>query len=179
MKITLPRLVIGVLALWLLTAILVLFAQLSGSSTASLGQFGDVFGSINALFSGLAFVGLIWAIRLQQHQLAIQRKELKMQREELKLQREEMKASRDELANQVAAHRALFLASIGQIELAALQAEVETFKLQRDHVSQATSNIRDVMVKMRRLARSIESDAARLSSNSTWMYPHPESKSAS
>jgi len=72
------------------------------------GQFGDLFGSINALFSGLAFAGLIYAILLQ-------RRELNLQRTELRLQREEMAASRAELAAQVKAQKALFRASVGQI----------------------------------------------------------------
>lgn len=47
------------------------------------GQFGDVFGAVNALFSGLAFAGLIYAILLQREDLALQRKELEMTRQEL------------------------------------------------------------------------------------------------
>lgn len=50
------------------------------------GQFGDKFGAINALFSGLAFAGLIVT--------------LIQQKEELSLQREELKNTREELANQ-------------------------------------------------------------------------------
>jgi hypothetical protein len=40
------------------------------------GQFGDMFGSINALFSGLAFGGVIFTILLQRNELALQRQEL-------------------------------------------------------------------------------------------------------
>ena len=35
------------------------------SAPENAGSFGDMFGSINALFSGLAFVGVILAILLQ------------------------------------------------------------------------------------------------------------------
>lgn len=48
------------------------------------GTFGDMFGAINALFSGLAFAGVIYAILLQRKELELQREELKMTREELK-----------------------------------------------------------------------------------------------
>jgi hypothetical protein len=48
------------------------------------GQFGDLFGAVNALFSGLAFAGLIYAILLQREDLELQRKELEMTRQELK-----------------------------------------------------------------------------------------------
>jgi hypothetical protein len=47
------------------------------------GQFGDVFGAVNSLFSGFAFAGLIYAILLQREDLELQRKELEMTRKEL------------------------------------------------------------------------------------------------
>ncbi len=48
------------------------------------GQFGDIFGLANSLFSGLAFAGVIYAILLQREDLALQRKELELTRKELK-----------------------------------------------------------------------------------------------
>lgn len=69
-----------VLVLWVLTPVVINQFYLD---IAHRGQFGDLFGSINALFSGLAFAGVIVAILLQ--------------REELKLQREELAANRAEL----------------------------------------------------------------------------------
>jgi hypothetical protein len=47
------------------------------------GQFGDSFGAINALFSGLAFAGIIATILLQRKELVLQREELKLTRKEL------------------------------------------------------------------------------------------------
>lgn len=54
------------------------------------GQFGDKFGAVNALFSGLAFAGLIFTIILQKKELALQREELTQTREELKGQKEQL-----------------------------------------------------------------------------------------
>lgn len=51
------------------------------------GQFGDKFGAVNALFSGLAFAGLIFTIILQKKELALQREELTDTRKELKGQK--------------------------------------------------------------------------------------------
>ncbi len=56
------------------------------------GTFGDMFGSVNALFSGLAFVGLVYAILLQRNELKLQREELEHTREELKGQKEVLSA---------------------------------------------------------------------------------------
>lgn len=75
-----------VITLWTITpfAVRMLYPDITHQ-----GQFGDLFGSVNALFSGLAFVGVIFAILLQ--------------REELKLQRQELAATRTELARAAAA----------------------------------------------------------------------------
>ncbi len=54
------------------------------------GQFGDQFGAVNALFSGLAFAGLIFTIILQKNELALQREELTQTHEELKGQKEQL-----------------------------------------------------------------------------------------
>jgi len=48
---------------------------------------GDAFGAVNALFSGLAFAGVILAILLQRKELSLQRQELQATREELSGQR--------------------------------------------------------------------------------------------
>ncbi|MGM1023000.1 MAG: hypothetical protein ACQEXV_21430 [Bacillota bacterium] len=78
------------------------------------GTFGDMFGAVNALFSGLAFAGLIYtisvqrdelqeqkkAIEMQTEELALQRQAIEMQTEELKMQREETARSADQLEGQ-------------------------------------------------------------------------------
>jgi hypothetical protein len=43
---------------------------------AAQGQFGDKFGAVNALFTALAFAGLIYTAILQRDQLAVQQREL-------------------------------------------------------------------------------------------------------
>lgn len=47
------------------------------------GLFGDMFGALNALFSGLAFLGLIYAILLQKEDLQNQIAEMASQRVEM------------------------------------------------------------------------------------------------
>jgi hypothetical protein len=75
---------IVVIGLWAATPFVV--NALVGQSWEHRGQFGDIYGSVNALFSGLAFAGVIIAILWQ-------RRELELQRRELRLTRKEMKAS--------------------------------------------------------------------------------------
>ncbi len=50
------------------------------------GLFGDMFGALNALFSGAAFAGVVYAIILQRRELAMQREEMRLSREELAAQ---------------------------------------------------------------------------------------------
>ena len=64
------------------------------------GVFGDKFGAVNALFSGLAFAGLIATLLYQKEELKLQREELQQTREELKGQREEFEEQNKTLKRQ-------------------------------------------------------------------------------
>lgn len=70
------------------------------------GLFGDMFGGINALFSGLAFLGVIYAIILQREELQLQRKELELTRGELKRTAEAQEKSEQALSKQAASLKA-------------------------------------------------------------------------
>ncbi len=88
--------------IWLLLAIILLWliSLFSLYNNKDRGTFGDMFGGINALFSGFAFAGLIYAIFLQKNELSLQRKELKYTREELKGQKEQLKLQNSTLEKQ-------------------------------------------------------------------------------
>ena len=64
------------------------------------GKFGDTFGALNALFAGLAFAGVIYAILLQQRELKLQREELELQRKELEDTRAEIRGQKETLQKQ-------------------------------------------------------------------------------
>lgn len=59
--------------------------------------FGDSFGSVNALFAGLAFAVLIFTIYLQREELQLQRKELELTRQELHGQKDQMQQQNETL----------------------------------------------------------------------------------
>lgn len=69
--------------MWALSPILLNFCFPDWSES---GSFGDSFGAINSLFSGLALLGIIWTIYLQRNELTLQREELKKTREEFNAQ---------------------------------------------------------------------------------------------
>ena len=71
--------------LWLLSGYVI--DKYSNSGTER-GTFGDMFGAINALFSGLALGGVIYTILLQRLELELQRDEIRYSSEQLKGQKE-------------------------------------------------------------------------------------------
>jgi len=83
--------IIAVVALWALTFFLFFYTESSDRDA-----FGNMFGSVNALFSGLAFAGIIITILLQSQELKLQREELKATREEFQQQNATMKFQRFE-----------------------------------------------------------------------------------
>lgn len=56
------------------------------SSVLVRGQWGDSFGVVTALFTGLAFIILIWTLHVQKDELKLQREEIKGQKETLQKQ---------------------------------------------------------------------------------------------
>lgn len=94
----LTKLVVLVLVIWVLSTVLILFGLDNWSDR---GTFGDLFGAVNALFSGLAFAGLIYTIVLQKQDLALQRDEIALNRAELKKTAKAQQKSEKALTEQV------------------------------------------------------------------------------
>jgi len=65
------------------------------------GLFGDMFGSVNSLFAGLAFAGVIYTILLQRNELALQRQELILTRAQLTRSAKAQEQSEEALREQV------------------------------------------------------------------------------
>ncbi|MBI4081637.1 MAG: putative phage abortive infection protein [Candidatus Lambdaproteobacteria bacterium] len=96
--------------LWLLFLLLamVLFLFIGAGSltyhlfglTDRAANFGDMFGAVNALFSGFAFAALFFALLLQREDLELQREELRATRQELKGQKQQMELQNTTLRTQ-------------------------------------------------------------------------------
>ena len=84
------------------------------------GQMGDMFGAANALFSALAFSGLLIAIFAQS-------RELRLQGEQLALQRVELELTRAEQARIANAQEQTRDAVITQAQILSLTAELSAF----------------------------------------------------
>ena len=85
--------IIGVLAAWGLSWWLI---NKNIDCSTERGTFGDMFGAVNALFSGLAFAGLIATLLYQREELKLQRKELNEQKLEFREQNKTLKRQRFE-----------------------------------------------------------------------------------
>ncbi len=96
---------LSVVVIWLVVGYL---PRWINSTLEEAGQFGDTFGVVNALFSGLAFAGIIIALILQREDLQIQRQDLKLTLEEVRRSAEAQEKSERALASQA---RALFVAA--------------------------------------------------------------------
>lgn len=82
---TTSLLLVGVALLVLTWAAVVVWLSLpiDGVDIGKAGLFGDSFGLLTSMFSGLAFAGLIGTLLLQRQELKLQREELQLTRIEL------------------------------------------------------------------------------------------------
>jgi hypothetical protein len=82
---------VGVLVLWTACGLFAWFV-LGPERALGRGEFGDMFGAVNALFTGLAFAGVIITVLMQRDELALRRTELELTRDEMKEQRAQLEA---------------------------------------------------------------------------------------
>ncbi len=87
-----------VIVLWLVSAIIIYYLFPDWSVR---GTFGDMFGAINSLFSGLAFLGVIITVYLQKKELEYQRLEIIQTRIELEKSATAQQNSEKALQSQV------------------------------------------------------------------------------
>lgn len=109
------------------------------------GTFGDMFGAVNALFSGLAFAGLIITLFYQKEELKLQREELAQTREELKGQKKEFEIQNKTLKQQQFSTTFFHL-------LNAVQINIDNIEITRkdDHKSKGISCFRLFVVELGR-----------------------------
>lgn len=141
-KLRILGLLLLVIGLWIASWI---FIDSNYSETVR-GTFGDKFGFVNSLFSGLALAGIIYSIYLQQTELSLQRKELKETKEEFRDQNFQttffnLLKSQNQIANEIST-QIFDLKSYGQAKGRLIEGRhffnQSRFELQR--IDQALSN---------------------------------------
>jgi len=127
----------------------VLDSLLADGKLSNAASFGDSFGFVNAVFSGLALAGVVAAIVLQSQQLKMQRHELGLQIEELKLQREELRLTREEMKLSVKAQQESGEALSEQVKFLFLTAYLNGLKISADYHNEMTTVGHEALSKQR------------------------------
>ncbi|MEY9863395.1 hypothetical protein ABH935_009045 [Catenulispora sp. GAS73] len=91
---------------------------------SQMGTLGQIFESVNAVFSGLGFIALVITFRLQYDELRLQRQELESQRQAM--DRTQIQLRRSAKADIRACHVELMRLSMEDAELAAVWPEFQT-----------------------------------------------------
>ncbi len=94
------------------------------------GTFGDSFGSVNALFTGLAFAGLVFSILLQQRQIRLQRADFLRQLEEMEGSRKTVEEQNRLLATQNQLMRGQTDVAMVELEAQAMQLDAQADELE-------------------------------------------------
>lgn len=130
--------ILTVTLLWIGSGFLIYYAS---DNWADRGTIGDMFGAVNALFSGLAFAGLMYTIILQ--------------REEIKLNRDEIVNNRKELAKSVKTQQKSQAALKQQVAQTHLTAKINAITTVINyHTSQIeSSNTKPEIVDIARVKR--------------------------
>lgn len=95
---SLKLMILIVVTIWSVSALLIYFGL---DTWDQRGTFGDLFGAVNSLFSGLAFAGLMYTIFQTQQDLELQRKEVTANRKQLIKSAKAQQKSEKALAAQV------------------------------------------------------------------------------
>lgn len=143
---------IGIAVLWLVLGLAPILATRCLSDGALIG---DSFGLVNALFSALAFGGVVIAILLQRKDLSIQQEELELTRGVLEKQATSQNHSMEALERQaVLMHRTALLSSLTLLvqsidqELANLSTYDKQYARLRKEREEALSKVRDIVAAL-------------------------------
>lgn len=124
----------GVIALWGLSWLLI---SVFIYGPTNRGVFGDMFGAVNSLFSGLAFAGLIITLLFQKEELKLQREELAETRKELNAQKLEFQEQNKTMKRQRFENTFFNMLSLQQEIVSNLSYEEEQWQwseLEKGHV---------------------------------------------
>lgn len=132
----------------------------------SKGTYGDSFGSVNALFTGLAFAGVVFSILLQQRQIWLQREDFLSQLEEMQESRGTVEAQNRLLSSQNQLLRSQVDVALIQLQVSSMQldAQIDEFELRQmgTHLPKESKSKLD---QMRERVTSLNSKVGQLQSH--------------
>ncbi len=139
-------LTIAIIIIWALSGILI-YTMTPDWSTR--GTFGDMFGAVNALFSGFAFAGLIYTIILQREEIKMNRKEITLNRKELKKATLAQQQSQEALKEQV---KQTHLSA----KINAMSTVINYYNSQVSNPTNKEETIENAKIKRRKLINNID-----------------------
>lgn len=127
------------------------------------GTYGDSFGSVNALFTGLAFAGLVFSILLQQRQIRLQRADFLSQLEAMEDSRKTVEEQNKLLAAQNQLMRGQTDVSLVELEAKAMQLDAQADELELGRMgSHMGDKPKDKLTTMRARADHLRMKVAEL-----------------
>jgi len=163
--------VIVIVTLWFFSPLILNYFI---NSPETRGQFGDSYGALNTLFSGLAFAGVVIAILLQRNELKLQREELRLTREELNASTEAQKMSGNHLGEQ--SQDMKVTAELNGLA-ALLQAETDLINfLKIERKTCSNQEIDRIMSKLEKLEKDRENNIEQLESLMHSVFSASETK---
>ncbi|BBP48753.1 hypothetical protein AKMU_14990 [Akkermansia muciniphila] len=155
-----------------------MFEGINFPETSRFGISGDMYGGLNALFSGFAFICFIYALYQQRLELQLQRRELSLQRRELKAQcrEQERQANEFELQNKLMKIQQFESFFYNQIPIIRrLQDEIQIYgDSGRDAINMLYVNLSRVELHI----KSVISDIERKKREKFFVYPLDMSRDA-
>lgn len=149
----LPVALIGVLVLWGASGYLIYYMA---DNWGDRGTMGDMFGSVNALFSGLAFAALMYTIILQRQEIKLNRAEIALNRKELTKSTKAQQASQQALKQQVAqTHLTAQMNAMNTI-INYYNSQIESSKSSEETIEKAKEKRRLIIQKIDELIDGLE-----------------------
>jgi len=140
----------GVLSLWVGSGVLLYCLP-------DRGTFGDMFGAVNSLFSGLAFVGVVFAILLQREELQLQREELIDTKKTLKETSESQELSAKSLFLQAQSTRSSY-----QLQALSIALEIVQKQIKEDRNAASGAGKSQISLRLERQKKEIENQMSSL-----------------
>lgn len=138
--------VVFVILAWILSAVIIYYITPNWSDR---GTIGDMFGAVNALFSGLAFAALIYTITLQ-------REEIHMNRAEIELNRKELKKSATAQQNSQKALKEQVVQTHLTAKINAMSTVINYYNTQIANINNSSELIEKARLKRRQLIKQMD-----------------------
>ena len=144
---------IGVLLLWIFSAFVI---YLYGDSWSERGTIGDMFGAVNALFSGLAFAALLFTIIMQREEMMLNREEIILNRRSITASSLAQKESQDILIKQVEQMHLSAKMNAIQTLITYYNSEIEHPLNSEEVIAKAKAKSKELITMIDRLIEEIE-----------------------